>query len=179
MPAITSEKFQDWMKRAKTKRDMQRVQCVGFHLLQQLSSADIARVICVSPVTVRRVWIAFAKEGEEALFDEKRGGRHHEHLGTEEETMFLRPFIKKAHAGGFINIKPVHAALQKKLGKKIPASTTYAMLHRQGWRKVVPRAHHPKGDPIAREQFKASFPPHPETSATGSDDQRTHVPGSL
>jgi len=98
MPPITSELFQNWMTRAKTKRDMQRVQCVGFHLLQKLSSTDIARVVCVSPVTVRRVWIAFANEGEEALFDEKRGGRHREHLGIEEEKEFLKPFLKKATA---------------------------------------------------------------------------------
>jgi transposase len=159
MPTITSDLFQDWMTRAKTKRDMQRVQCVVFHLLQKLSSADIARVVCVSPVTVRRVWMAFAKEGEKALFNEKRGGRHREHLGIEEERAFLRPFLKRATAGGFINIKPVHAALEKKVGKTIPSSTTYAMLHRQGWRKISPRGHHPKGNPTAREKFKASFPP--------------------
>jgi transposase len=164
MPPITAELFQCWMTRAKTKRDMQRVQCVGFHLLQKLSSADIARVVCVSPVTVRRVWIAFAKHGEEALFDEKRGGRHREHLRADEEKIFLQPFIKRAHAGGFMNIKPVHMALERKLGKTIPSSTTYAMLHRQGWRKIAPRAHHPKGDPIAREKFKASFPPDSEAS---------------
>ena len=168
MPTITSDLFQDWMKRAKTKRDMQRVQCVGFHLLQQLSSADIARVVCMSPVTVRRVWIAFAERGEEALFNEKRGGRHHEHLQADEEKTFLRPFIKKAHAGGFINIKPVHAALEKKVGKTIPSSTTYAMLHRQGWRKIAPRGHHPQGNPIAREKFKASFPPDPPKGSARS-----------
>jgi transposase len=159
MPPITAELFQTWMTRAQTKRDMQRVQCVGFHLLQKLSSADISRVVCMSPVTVRRVWMAFAREGEEALFDEKRGGRHREHLPIDEEKEFLKPFLKKARAGGFINIKPVHAALEKKVGKTIPASTTYAMLHRQGWRKVSPRGHHPHGDPIAREKFTASFPP--------------------
>jgi len=168
MPPITSELFQTWMTRAKTKRDMQRVQCVGFHLLQKLSSSDIARVVCVSPVTVRRVWIAFANEGEEALFDEKRGGRHREHLGIEEEKEFLKPFLRKATAGGFINIKPVHAALEKKVGKTIPASTTYAMLHRQGWRKISPRGHHPQGNLIAREKFKASFPPDPETGEARS-----------
>lgn len=162
MPPITAELFQHWMSRAKTKRDVQRVQCVAFHVLQQLSSDDIARVVCVSPVTVRRVWIAFAKEGEEALFSEKRGGRYRQHLKKDEEKEFLRPFLKKASAGGFMNIKPVHAALEKKLQKTIPLSTTYAMLHRQGWRKISPRGHHPKGDPVAREKFRASFPPDPQ-----------------
>lgn len=164
MPTITAELFQDWMKRAKTKRDIQRVQCVGFHMLQKLSSADIAQVVCLSPVTVRRVWIAFAAKGEAALFDERRGGRHREHLKIADEKEFLQPFIKKAHAGGFINIKPVHSALEKKVGKIIPSSTTYAMLHRQGWRKISPRGHHPQGNLVAREKFKTSFPPDPETS---------------
>ena len=164
MTSITTERFQDWMKRAKTKRDMQRVQCVGFHLLQKLTSAEIARIVSLSSVTVRRIWIAFATYGEEALFDEKRGGRHYEQLNVEEEKEFLQPFLRKANAGGFINIKPVHSALEKKIGKRIPSSTVYTMLHRQGWRKISPRGHHPQGNPIAREKFKASFFPNPEAS---------------
>lgn len=179
MPPITTELFQNWMTRAKTKRDVQRVQCVGFHLLQKLSSADIAQVVYVSPITVRRIWVAFRKEGEKALFDEKRGGRHREHLEIAEEKEFLKPFLKKANAGGFINIKPVHAALEKKVGKTIPSSTTYAMLHRQGWRKISPRGHHPQGNPIAREKFKASFPPDRSKSRAGSGSQRSDPSSSF
>jgi transposase len=132
---------------------------MSLHVLHHSSSRDIASVVGMSAVTVRRVWITFALEGEESLFDEKRGGRHREHLPREEEKTFLQPFLKKADAGALINIKPVHAALEKKVGRKIPFSTTYAMLHRQGWRKIAPRAHHPKGNPVAREKFKTLFPP--------------------
>jgi transposase len=173
MNTLTPEQVQNWISRAKTKRDVQRVQCMSLHFLEHLSSAWIAPIVGMSAVTVRRVWTTFAREGEESLFDEKRGGRHREHFSQEEEKVFLDPFLKKARAGGLINIKPVHNALEKKIGKKIPSSTTYAMLHRQGWRKIAPRAHHPQGNPTAREKFKASFPPDREKSADRSGNQRS------
>ena len=169
MPTITSELVHDWMARAVTKRDVQRIQCMSLHYLQKFSSKAIAPIVCASPVTVRRVWVAYAKEGENALFDEKRGGRHHEYLSVEEEKRLLQPFLQKAKSGGMINVKPVHQALEKKLKKVLPLTTAYKMLHRQGWRKLTPRPHHPQGNPIAREKFKASFPPDRETGGTRSD----------
>ena len=171
MPTITSALVRDWMSRAETKRDVQRIQCVALHSLQKYSSKTIAPIVCVSPVTVRRVWVAYAKEGENALFHEKRGGRHHGYLSIEEEKRLLQPFLQKAKSGGMINIKPVHQALEKRLKKTLPLTTTYKMLHRQGWRKLTPRPYHPNGEPIAREKFKASFPPDRGTSETRSHPQ--------
>lgn len=179
MTTITTKLIATWMQRAKTKRDLQRVQCMSLRRFQQMRSQDIAVVVGMSPVTVRRVWVAYAKDGEETLFDEKRGGRHNAHMEMEEETIFLAPFLKQARAGGLLNVKPVHRALQKKVGQTIPLSTTYAMLHRQGWRKIAPRAHHPKGDIVAQEKFKTSFPPDRPAGGSGGEYQRTQATRSV
>jgi hypothetical protein len=53
------------------------------------------------------------------------------------------------------------------------------MLHRQGWRKIAPRAHHPQGNPVAREKFKASFPPDRAKGPDRSGTQRTGTPRPL
>ena len=47
-----------------------------------------------------------------------------------------------------------HAALEKRLGKTVAASTVYRILARHGWRKVTPDTCHPKRDAKAQEEFK-------------------------
>ena len=59
----------------------------------------------------------------------------------------------------------VDALLQEKRGqvrgrarKKIDITATYRLLGRHDWRKIVPRAQHPKADAHAQETFKIFFP---------------------
>ncbi|MCE5241943.1 MAG: winged helix-turn-helix domain-containing protein [Desulfobacteraceae bacterium] len=40
------------------------------------------------------------------------------------------------------------------VGRKVAKTTIYRMLDRHGWRKIMPRPHHPKSDPKAQEGFK-------------------------
>jgi hypothetical protein len=90
--------------------------------------------------------------------DEKRrntwGGRRHYGMTVEEERDFLRPWEARASEGGVISVPPVHRALVQRLGHPIPMSTTYRLLARHGWRKVVPDTKHPKSQPEVQEDFK-------------------------
>ena len=90
--------------------------------------------------------------------DEKRrntwGGRRHYSMTIEEERDFLRPWEAKSVEGGVLSVPPVHAALVHRLGRPIPMSTTYRLLARHGWRKVVPDTKHPKSKPPVQEEFK-------------------------
>jgi hypothetical protein len=78
--------------------------------------------------------------------------------GIEEE--FLAPFFEKAKTGGILIVSEIHRAHKKRIGKDIPLSSTYNLLHRHNWRKIAPRPSHPKGDEEKREEYKALvFPP--------------------
>lgn len=155
---LTKEKLHALQARASTKREFQRVQCV--YLRQHgASSKDIAVVLALSAVSVKRVWSAYREHGEEAFFQEQRGGRYRENMTKQEEEAFLAPFLKKANEGGVLIVNEIHHAYAEKLQRRIPKSTLYAILHRHGWRKIAPRPTHPKGNVSAREIFKVSFPP--------------------
>lgn len=82
------------------------------------------------------------------------GGRRHCSMTIEEEREFLSQWESVATAGGVISVPPVHTALAKRLGRKIPPSTTYRLLARHGWRKVQPDTRHPKSDLAVQEEFK-------------------------
>ena len=46
------------------------------------------------------------------------------------------------------------AAYEKAIGHATSDSTVYNLLHRHGWRKLMPRPFHPKRDLAAQDAFK-------------------------
>lgn len=152
----------DLRKRASTKREFQRVQCLSLRQ-HGCSSQDIAAVMSMSAVSVRRVWSDFRRRGENAIFIDRRGGRYNENMTEQEENIFLESFLKHGKNGGIIVANEIRRAYEQKLRRPVPKSTVYEMLHRHGWRKLAPRPTHPQGDENAREKFRAVFPPHRPT----------------
>lgn len=68
---------------------------------------------------------------------DQRGGRRRELLSLEEETRFVQAFIDQARQGGALTVALIHAALEKKVGKRVPRSTLHRMLGRHGWPKIA------------------------------------------
>jgi len=155
---LSRERLEELQRKAVTKRDFQRVQCLVFRQFG-CPSHDAGVFTGMSAVSVRRVWNDWRQNGEKGLFGDGRGGRYNENMTEEEEKEFLTPFLQEAEKGGVLIVNDVHRAYEKKAARKIPTSTVYAMLHRRGWRKIVPKPSHPQGNPITREKFQAAFPP--------------------
>ena len=65
-------------------------------------------------------------------------------MTPEEEAAILEPFQKKAESGQMINVSEIKEAYEKAVGHKIGNGQIYRVLHRQEWRKVLPRSRHPK-----------------------------------
>ena len=54
-----------------------------------------------------------------------------------------------------LNIHDLKAAYEKAIGHRTSDSTVYNLLHRHGWRKLMPRPFHPpKRDLAAQNAFK-------------------------
>ena len=64
-------------------------------------------------------------------------------MTPEEEKEFLEPFMQQALAGGILEVSEIIKEYSNKLEKKVSKSTVYDLLHRNGWRKVMPRSKHP------------------------------------
>src|SRR5438309_1971175 len=63
-----------------------------------------------------------------------------------EEKALLARFAKAAGAGEMLNIHDLKAGYQKAIGHATSDSTVYNLLHRHGWRKLMPRPFHSKRD---------------------------------
>jgi transposase len=156
-PDGAAERLASLLPKIKTKAVYQRFQCVWLRATLHLSAAQIAQALGWQPQSVRQLQSDYARDGESVLWGKPHGGRRHAHFTAEQEQALLAPFLEQAQAGGVLVVAPVQAAYEKALGRPIHPSVVYRALHRQGWRKVVPRPRHPKASEEAREAFKKSY----------------------
>ena len=120
-----------------------------------ITSAETAKVLGVGVATVVRMQRVI--RDQVAGKPPKKGawgGRRRQLLSPEEEAEFLEEWTEKAEHGGVLIVPPIHAALEQRLGRKIPPSTVYRILARHGWRKVEPDTSHPKANSEVQEAFK-------------------------
>lgn len=156
-PIESAENVQELLKKAKTKLEFQRVQCVWMRLKKNLSAPDIADLIGWNVSSVRRVHAHYYKHREEMFKGVGRGGRHRENLSKEKEEKLLNQFFDKAKDGGILVVSEIKLAYEREVGHKVPKSTVYRMLTRRDWRKIVPYHRHPQADLEKQEEFKKNF----------------------
>ena len=81
-------------------------------------------------------------EGLESIIKDHRKSNRYNMTFAEEEA-FLEPYLKKAEAGQIVEVSEIKAAYEEKVGHSIGGGQIYYVLHRHGWRKVMPRSKHP------------------------------------
>jgi transposase len=134
--------------------ELRRAQAVLLPALIGATLDQTAKVLGVSQATVSRYRQSFGIPPSEGQARSTWGGRRNCWMSWEEECAFLDPWIKQASEGSLVVAAPLREALSKRIGQPVRASVIYRMLERHGWRKVAPDTRHPKGDPIAREEWK-------------------------
>jgi len=90
--------------------------------------------------------------GPASSAEDRRGGRHHAYLTKDEDVAFLDPFIAQAEAGHLVTTHMIQQAFADRVGHPVHSSTIYDLLHRNNWRKIMPRPQHPKTDPAVQDQ---------------------------
>lgn len=102
----------------------------------------------------------YKKGGIEAITGNHYGGNHR-NMSVEEEAEILAPFRERAEEGELVEIREIKAAYQAAVDHPISDSQIYFVLHRHGWRKVMPRSKHPKK--ASDEEIAASKKLSPES----------------
>lgn len=85
----------------------------------------------------------YTEKGLEAVTGKHYHGNRR-NMSIEEETALLEQFQKQAERGQLLNIREIADAYEKAVGHPTGNSQVYRVLHRHGWRKVMPRSKHPK-----------------------------------
>lgn len=93
--------------------------------------------------TASKLIARYMRDGISAIAENQYKGNRR-NMSFEEEAAILAPYIERAERGKMVDIKEIAAAYQKAVPHKISDTQIYYVLHRHGWRKIMPRSRHPK-----------------------------------
>ena len=85
----------------------------------------------------------YRKQGLEEFIRIKQTS-HRRRMSEAEEAQILEGCSKLAEEGKALTVADIRQAFEERLGGKTAYSYIYKVLKRHGWRKVMPRAKHPK-----------------------------------
>lgn len=158
-PDGTTERMLE-LERGEMSRAM-RERILSIRLLSQGRTVpDVAGIVGRSEQGIRTHKRRYLTDGDQYVCARvsPQGGRRNEVMTLAEESALMSGLIESAKDGQVVTAHQVKAAIEKQVGRPVGTKTVYRLMHRQGWRKVVPRPTHPDGDPAARRAFEETSP---------------------
>ena len=141
-------------KKNKNKNIEKRLKALLLYA-QGKKRAEIAQETGFVTSYISELVSKYCNKGISAIIDNHYRGNHR-NLSYAEEEALLKPFREAAEAGQIVDVKEIKIAYEKKLGRSIDKQhgLIYYVLHRHGWRKVMPRSKHP--NKASEEAIEAS-----------------------
>ena len=135
--AIKAARRQTKDKRADARLKALELRAEGMNL------SEVAQATGFHSAYVSQLVAKYRDHGLEAISGNHYGGNHR-NLSFEEEAAMLAPFKVRAEKGELVEISEIKMVYQQAVGHSIGTGQIYYVLHRHGWRKVMPRSRHPK-----------------------------------
>jgi len=129
-------------KANKDKRAEKRLHAIELKA-EGKSAAEAAAATGFHPAYISELTAKYRKGGIEAISGNHYGGNHR-NMTPEEESDLLESFREKARKGQIVEVSKIKEKYEQTVGHTIGGSQIYHVLHRNGWRKVMPRSEHPK-----------------------------------
>ena len=129
------------------------IQVGGIH-----SAHTISLLVNLSKPSIYKIVEHYNKSGAEGIKYALRGGRRRSLLSLEEETKLLETIEHKASKGLIKTANDMRSIVEQKVGKTVSDDYLWDLLNRHGWKKKMPRPHHPKRTLSDQEEFKKNSP---------------------
>ena len=129
-------------KENKNKRAEARLKALELRA-KGATAKEVSEATGFHAASVTRLVAKYRDHGLDAISGNHYGGNRR-NMSVEDEAAILAPFRERAEKGEIIEVKEIEAAYQAAVDHPISASQIYFVLHRHGWRKVMPRSRHPK-----------------------------------
>ena len=141
------------------KPECSRWQILYLIQVGKISSADtIAPLVNLSKPSIYKIVEGYNKSGVASIKYNKRGGRHHCLLNTDEETALLQTIEQKAAKGLIKTANDIRDIVESRVGRQVSDDYLWDLLKRNGWKKKMPRPHHPKKALAEQQAFKKNSP---------------------
>ena len=135
--AIEERRKENKDKRAETRLKALELRAKG------AAAKEVSAATGFHAAYVTQLVAKYRKYGLNAITGNHYGGNHR-NMSVEEEAGILAPFKERAEKGELVEISEIAKAYQSAVDHPVSRGQIYFVLHRHGWRKVMPRSKHPK-----------------------------------
>lgn len=122
------------------------------------SAAVISPLVNLSKPSIYKIIEQYNKDGVQGIKYINRGGRRRSLLSVSDEEEVLNSIEQKASKGLVKTANDIREIVEKKVGKAVSDDYLWDMLKRNGWKKKMPRPHHPKRNTSEQQEFKKNSP---------------------
>lgn len=122
------------------------------------SAGLIAPLVNLSVHSIYKIVEGYNHCGAEALLYKAKGGRRRSLLSLSEEAALFTSLETLASKGLLKTANDIRVVVERKTGKAVSDDYLWDLLHRNGWKKKMPRPHHPKRSKEEQEGFKKNSP---------------------
>lgn len=131
------------LKKTNPAHVYKRLMALKMRIMDGISSKEAGKHVGLNESSVNAIIKRYQEQGMATLVT-KRHGHGNRYMTREQEREFLQSFVSRAEAGQIIEVTEIHLAYQGAVGHPVTRNAIYYMLHKHGWRKVMPRGKHPK-----------------------------------
>jgi transposase len=118
----------------------------------------LAPLVNLSVHSIYKIVESYNRIGTEALVYKVKGGRRRSLLSISEETALFASLEDLASKGLIKTANDIRIVVERKAGKSVSDDYLWDLLHRNGWKKKMPRPHHPKRSVKDQAEFKKNSP---------------------
>jgi transposase len=129
------------------------VQVAGIH-----SAGVISPLVNLSKSSIYKIVEQYNKEGSKGIKYNHRGGRRRSLLSTTDESELLNTIEQRAAKGLVKTANDIRSIVEAKVGSVVSDDYLWDLLNRNGWKKKMPRPHHPKRNTADQQEFKKNSP---------------------
>ena len=156
---LTNAVVQTKLSDSRNTSSHSRWQIIYLIQVGNLHSAElIAPLVNLSVHSIYKIVERYNLEGTVALVYKQKGGRRRFLLTTEQETALFISLENLASKGLIKTANDIRKVIEEKVGKVVSDDYLWDLLHRNGWKKKMPRPHHPKRSLEEQADFKKNFP---------------------
>lgn len=124
-----------------------------------IHAADlIAPLVNLSVHSIYKIVERYNREGADTLRYKEKGGRRRFLLTLEEERSLFVSLETLASKGLIKTANDIRKVIEEKVNKTVSDDYLWDLLHRNGWKKKMPRPHHPKRSLKEQAEFKKNSP---------------------
>jgi transposase len=156
---LTNEQLIEKLSSSRGSPDFTRWQILYLIQVAKQTCADIiSPLVGLSKPSIYKIVEGYNKQGPLAIKCKSRGGRRNAFLSVEDEEQLFINLEEQASKGLIKTANDIRQVVELKVGKPVSDDFLWDLLHRNGWKKKMPRPHHPKRDVKEQSEFKKNFP---------------------